>query len=143
MRFLARVDVRAFLGRESRIRRRLVIDGEQITTRIRPIAPVSTKANCQLTATMAHATRGGASIDPTDAPILKNPPAKARSLAGNHTDVAFMPAGLAEPSARPSRARNPARREHRRAILAYDAVHTPPRDTGLRHLSPGPRGVLQ
>ena len=55
---------------------------------------------------MAHATSGGASIDPNDAPMLKTPPARPRSCAGNHSDVAFIPAGLAEPSASPSRPRS-------------------------------------
>ena len=41
--------------------------------------------------------------------MLKMPPAKARSFAGNHSAVAFIPAGFADPSARPSRARSPAK----------------------------------
>ena len=40
--------------------------------------------------------------------MLKSPPAKPRSRAGNHSAVAFMPAGLAEPSAKPSSPRSPA-----------------------------------
>jgi hypothetical protein len=67
-----------------------------------------TNAACQLCARIAHATSGGASIDPTEAPMLKMPPASPRSFAGNHSDVAFMPAGLADPSASPSSPRNPA-----------------------------------
>ena len=55
---------------------------------------------------MAQATRGGASIDPTDAPMLKTPPARPRSRAGNHSDVAFIPAGFADPSAKPSSPRS-------------------------------------
>jgi hypothetical protein len=39
--------------------------------------------------------------------MLKKPPARPRSVAGNHSDVAFMPAGLADPSANPSNARRP------------------------------------
>ncbi len=58
---------------------------------------------------MAHTTSGGASIEPKDAPILKMPPASPRSLAGNHSDTAFMPAGLADPSASPSRPRSAAK----------------------------------
>ena len=57
---------------------------------------------------MAQATSGGASIEPNEAPMLKSPPANPRSRAGNHSAVAFMPAGLAEPSARPSSPRSPA-----------------------------------
>src|SRR5437763_5054531 len=53
-----------------------------------PMIPVSTKANRQSWKMMAHATRGGASIDPTDAPMLKMPPARPRSRAGNHSAVA-------------------------------------------------------
>src|SRR3954465_10172281 len=55
---------------------------------------------------MAHATSGGASIDPTEAPMLNTPPASPRSCAGNHSAVAFIPAGFAEPSASPSNPRN-------------------------------------
>ncbi len=58
---------------------------------------------------MAHTTSGGASIEPNEAPILNTPPARPRSLAGNHSDTAFIPAGLAEPSAKPSRPRSTAR----------------------------------
>src|SRR6516165_1356965 len=58
---------------------------------------------------MAHATSGGASIEPADAPMLKGPPASPRSLAGNHSAVAFIPAGLAQPSANPSNPRRPAK----------------------------------
>src|SRR5512142_1492755 len=58
---------------------------------------------------MAQATSGGASIDPTEAPILYKPPASPRSFAGNHSAVAFIPAGLAEPSAKPSRPRSQAK----------------------------------
>src|SRR5674476_1044812 len=46
---------------------------------------------------MAQATSGGASMEPTEAPMLYTPPASPRSLAGNHSAVAFMPAGLADP----------------------------------------------
>ena len=45
-------------------------------------APVSTNANCQLCVRIAHATSGAASIEPSDAPMLKNPPARPRSVAG-------------------------------------------------------------
>ena len=68
---------------------------------------MSTNANCQLCVRIAHATSGAASIEPTDAPMLKKPPASPRSRAGNHSDVAFIPAGLADPSANPSSARRP------------------------------------
>ena len=39
--------------------------------------------------------------------MLNSPPANPRSLAGNHTEVAFIPAGFADPSARPSSPRRP------------------------------------
>ena len=55
---------------------------------------------------IAHATSGGASIEPNDAPMLNTPPARPRSCAGNHSDVAFIPAGFAEPSASPSSPRS-------------------------------------
>jgi hypothetical protein len=47
-------------------------------------------------------------MEPTDAPMLKRPPARPRSLAGNHSAVAFIPAGLAQPSAKPSSPRRAA-----------------------------------
>src|SRR5690242_21364461 len=55
---------------------------------------------------MAQATSGGATMEPTDAPMLYTPPARPRSFAGNHSAVAFMPAGLADPSANPRRPRS-------------------------------------
>lgn len=58
---------------------------------------------------MAHATSGGASIEPTDAPMLNTPPASPRSWAGNHSAVAFIPAGFAHPSLKPSNPRSPAK----------------------------------
>lgn len=42
------------------------------------------------------------------APMLKMPPAIPRSFAGNHSAVAFIPAGLADPSANPRRPRSQA-----------------------------------
>ena len=47
-------------------------------------------------------------MEPADAPMLKRPPARPRSLAGNHSAVAFIPAGLALPSAKPSSPRSTA-----------------------------------
>ena len=41
--------------------------------------------------------------------MLKTPPASPRSRAGNHSAVAFIPAGLADPSASPSSPRSPAK----------------------------------
>ena len=38
--------------------------------------------------------------------MLKTPPASPRSCAGNHSEVAFIPAGLADPSASPSSPRS-------------------------------------
>ena len=40
--------------------------------------------------------------------MLNTPPAMPRSFAGNHSAVAFMPAGFAAPSANPSIPRRPA-----------------------------------
>ena len=47
-------------------------------------------------------------MEPTEAPMLYTPPARPRSLAGNQSAVAFMPAGLAEPSAKPRSPRSQA-----------------------------------
>ena len=91
-----------------------------------PEAPVMTNAACQLYARIAHATSGGASIEPTDAPMLNTPPARPRSFAGNHSAVAFMPAGLADPSANPSSAAQPRQR--------LPAVRQP-----VRHVDQRPR----
>ena len=71
-------------------------------------APVITNADCQLCVRIAHATSGGASIEPTDAPMLKRPPARPRSL--RRETIPPSPSsrpGLAEPSANPSSPRRP------------------------------------
>jgi hypothetical protein len=70
---------------------------------------------------MAHATRGGASIEPNEAPMLKMPPASPRSLAGNHSAVAFIPARFAEtlPTQSSILTRSP---RQAAAIREFDAV---------------------
>src|ERR1035437_3693879 len=72
---------------------------------------------------MAQATRGGANMEPTEAPMLYTPPATPRSLAGNQSAVAFMPAGLAEPSVNPSSPRSQAN-----ACEGMSHIHERPRD---------------
>src|SRR5579871_6136324 len=67
-----------------------------------------TNAARQLYARMVQATSGGANIEPTEAPMLYTPPASPRSFAGNHSAVAFIPAGLAEPSLSPRSPRSQA-----------------------------------
>ena len=47
-------------------------------------------------------------MEPSDVPALKKPVATERSLAGNQTAIVFMPAGMAEASATPSRPRKKA-----------------------------------
>ena len=90
-----------------------------------PNAPVNTNAACQLRVRIAQATSGGASIDPTDAPMLKTPPARPRSVAGNHSDVLSCRRG--SPNPRQGRAgREPEER-------------LPPVRQPVRHADEGPR----
>lgn len=57
---------------------------------------------------MNQTTRGGAIIAPIDVPVLIQPVATDRSLAGNHWLMAFMPAGKMVASRTPSRLRKKA-----------------------------------
>ncbi len=61
---------------------------------------------------MHQAINGGASIAPSEVPILKTPVATPRSFAGNHVDAVFTPAGIADASLKPIRARINARPDH-------------------------------
>lgn len=59
-------------------------------------------ANCQLCNQIAAATNGGAIIAPTEDPKLNHPTAIDLSLAGNHSLVAFNPAGIIAASEAPT-----------------------------------------
>src|SRR5438270_13265992 len=63
------------------------------------------KAKRQSYLRMLHTTSGGAAIAPTDEPMLNQPVATERSLAGNHSPTTFNPAGITDDSAPPKRAR--------------------------------------
>jgi len=65
-----------------------------------------TNAICQSYLTMQKMTSGGASIAPSEVPVLSQPAAIERSLAGNHWLIVFMPAGKIAASLTPSMARN-------------------------------------
>ncbi|MNP35600.1 hypothetical protein D3C76_1289400 [compost metagenome] len=67
-----------------------------------PEAPTITNASCQPLCRIAHTTSGGASKAPSDEPILNQPIATERSLAGNHSVVALTPAGKPAASVMPS-----------------------------------------
>jgi len=58
---------------------------------------------------IAATTSGGASTAPIDEPMLNQPIATDRSLAGNHSVVALTPAGMPADSVAPSKPRNTAR----------------------------------
>ena len=73
-----------------------------------PMAPTMTKDICQLPCRMVHTTSGGAHRAPIEEPMLNQPMAIERSLAGNHSVVAFTPAGMPAASVRPSMPRNSA-----------------------------------
>src|SRR3982750_4690842 len=77
-------------------------------TQASPRQPVMINAERQSYAIIAQATSGGASMEPNEAPMLYTPPASPRSFAGNHSAVAFMPAGFADPSVNPSAPRSQA-----------------------------------
>src|SRR6516162_10577056 len=74
-----------------------------------PKLPVTMKAICQLDCTRTQITRGGANKAPSDVPALKKPTATERSLAGNHSEIALIPAGIAAASVNPSNPRKAAR----------------------------------
>jgi len=64
-----------------------------------------TNASCQPLCRIAHTTSGGASNAPKDEPMLNQPMATERSLAGNHSVVALTPAGKPAASVMPSNPR--------------------------------------
>src|SRR5260370_33002163 len=74
-----------------------------------PATPTITNANCHCPCNKAQTTSGGASSAPMDEPMLNQPIATERSLAGNHSLVAFTPAGMPPASAMPSTPRKNAR----------------------------------
>src|SRR6185295_2850253 len=69
---------------------------------MKPIAPVSMKAQRQPRCTAIHGTVNGATIAPTFEPALKIPVANARSRAGNHSATVLIDAGKFPDSPRPN-----------------------------------------
>ena len=61
---------------------------------------------------MQKATSGGAIMLPTLVPIWNTLVASGRSRGGNHSETAFVPAGIAAASLAPSSARKAARLGH-------------------------------
>ena len=74
-----------------------------------PSAPTIRKAHCHCPCNRDQTTSGGASNAPTDEPMLNQPIATERSLAGNHSVVALTPAGMPAASVRPNTPRKKAR----------------------------------
>src|SRR5208337_4384869 len=77
---------------------------DQTSTQEKPMAPTTTKEGRHPQYITMMGTMIGAVIAPTLLPALKMPVARARSLAGNHSDTALMEAGKLPPSARPRQA---------------------------------------
>src|ERR1700761_5949034 len=73
-----------------------------------PSAPTIRNAHSHPPLRMAHTTNGGANSAPIDEPMLNQPIATERSFAGNHSVVAFTPAGIPAASAAPSAPRDSA-----------------------------------
>ncbi len=82
-----------------------------------PSTPITAKANRQLPCRMHQTTSGGATSAPTDEPMLNQPVAIERSLAGNHSDVARKADGKPAASVTPSMARNTASDTQLPAVL--------------------------
>src|SRR3954447_21222129 len=66
------------------------------------------KAICQLQVSDSQTTSGGAIMAPTELPVLNQPVATDRSLAGNHRVEVFTPDGIAAASLTPSNPRKKA-----------------------------------
>src|SRR5689334_25105047 len=71
-----------------------------------PRRPVTRKAMRQFHVTDSQITRGGATMAPTELPVLNQPVATERSLAGNQRVEVLTPDGIAAASLMPSRPRN-------------------------------------
>src|SRR5690606_8475402 len=78
----------------------------QNTNQINPDAPVMRNTSCQPNVTRIHGVMRTAKTTPTAVPELNIPAATPLSFVGNHSDIAFMPAGKlpASPSPNPIRA---------------------------------------
>src|SRR3954453_10099482 len=73
-----------------------------------PIRPVTMKAKRQSQVTASQITRGGATMAPTELPVLNQPVATERSLGGNQRVEVLTPDGMAAASLTPSKPRKKA-----------------------------------
>ena len=76
--------------------------GNQKSSQMKPIAPVSTNAQRQPRCIAIQGTVNGATIAPTFEPALKMPVAKARSFFGNHSATVLIAAGKFPPASWPT-----------------------------------------
>src|ERR1700733_8371223 len=85
--------------------------------------PIDTNAMRQLPCTTHQNTSGVATPAPIDEPMLNQPVAIERSLAGNHSEVALRPEGMPAASVRPSMPRNTA--SEIQPLAAPCSMHAP------------------